>query len=69
MCVRVLERGGLLQVAKLIFLLLGVREPVNRIFRPKTHSDFFVEQHKFLHTTVLPRVLPLGGRLEVGGHR
>lgn len=69
MCARVLERGGLLQVAKLILLLLGVREPVNQAFRPKTHCDLFVKQHKLLHKTVLPRVLPLGGRLEVGGHR
>ena len=69
MWARVLERRGLLQVAKLILLLLGVREPVNQVSRLKTRSDFFVEQHEFLHATVLPTVYPLGGRLEIGGCR
>lgn len=57
MCVRVLEGGGFRQVAKLILLLLGVREPVNQVFRPKSHSDLFVEP-RVLHTTFIQGVVP-----------
>lgn len=47
-----------------LLLFLGVREPTNQVFRPKTQFDSSGKQHGVLHmVTVCHRALSLYGKL------